>query len=112
MFARPNRSGRAKAAQTSRSLSSGLYRRPRNCTGSADIPFEDRSRALAFAIYRRWGIAPRPENICHRKMTMEIYDRAATGARVRMSMAWRAGTHGDKSFAGAHHRHPIVLSII
>jgi len=23
----------------------------------------DRSRALAFAIYRRWGIAPRPENI-------------------------------------------------
>ena len=48
------------------SLSSGLYRRPRNYTGSAD-PSGQSQKALAgfmrLHIYRRWGIAPRPENV-------------------------------------------------
>lgn len=46
------------------SLPSGLYRRPRNYTGSADpIPKDGRSRAdVPKHNYRRWGISPRPEN--------------------------------------------------
>eukprot|EP01133_Synstelium_polycarpum_P021196 gene21196-25461_t len=51
---------------TAHLLSSGLYRRPRNYTGSADLARRcpesarglDRCRS-----YRRWGIAPRPEDV-------------------------------------------------
>src|SRR5690606_17843385 len=55
-----------------RSLSSGLYRRLRNHTGSADFDAMarreasrnriERSRAGHCRHHRRWGIAPRPEN--------------------------------------------------
>jgi len=37
-----------------RLLSSGLYRRLRNLTGSAQS---------ARGLYRRWGISPRPEDL-------------------------------------------------
>ena len=53
--------GRRKAKQNSFPfLSSGLYRRPRNHTGSAAASAAGRGLA-GHAAYRRWGIAPRPE---------------------------------------------------
>ena len=48
----------------SRSLSSGLYRRPRNHTGSADLAWASaRGLGTELCHYRRWGISPRPENV-------------------------------------------------
>jgi len=55
------------------SLHPDYDRRPRNHTGSADLvvtcgqttAVAKRSRAMRIARnYRRWGIAPRPENVC------------------------------------------------
>lgn len=46
------------------SLSSGLYRRLRSCTGSADpsAAMAKGARGLGQCPYRRWGLSPRPEN--------------------------------------------------
>lgn len=41
-------------------LSSGLYRRPRNHTGSAAAMAAGRGLTVK-TVHRRWGIAPRPE---------------------------------------------------
>jgi hypothetical protein len=46
-------------------LPSGLYRRLRPLTGSADLPALETGSARGLrekSRYRRWGIAPRPEN--------------------------------------------------
>ncbi len=48
------------------SLLSGLYRRPRNYTGSADPSGQSQMALAGFMlthIYRRWGVTPRPENV-------------------------------------------------
>lgn len=60
-------------------------RRPRNYTGSADLSaFTESARGLStlWLIYRRWGISPRPENVCARRAgTGRIIERG-TNARV------------------------------
>lgn len=58
------------------SLHPDYDRRPRNHTGSADLAAKGAKRSRAMHIarnYRRWGIAPRPENVAARTLAAESF---------------------------------------